>query len=441
MNKTIMPFLLGTILVAAGCSTNSQNKSNAASMSSAFGNGYTIHGGDEATPQPIDGDADGKKRQEDHFFRISTEAIAKDMLKKKRYDDAAKEYWEAAIKNPRACKSLLIEFYSKLKSKKTETTPSEYADRYLGELANAICPKDKARQLVFPCFVLVTPEEKIKKKMQEWWCSRNKDDIECAIEFAQRRVKVKDGLFVRELKTEDGGSIPILSDTEAKSLLGDVRSSEISNGCLCLLDKSSAEEGEIIYANLAKYPYLELCKREFRIMCELCRHLGAASVRFTDLEDCYNEAKKHGVASISVNTPFFGGVGKAEYKETYSQYKSSFASAEAKFNSGKGSNVIKRGRDDYSWALQTRLENREKDFCDLENARKDSHNQITHWEWKYCYEEKGDRSLMAKLKIGCRIFGIPIGSDVSASWEQTEKWERNKKWYLLVTFPESKIVD
>ena len=154
-----------------------------------------------------------------------------------------------------------------------------------------------------------------------------------------------------------------------------------------------------------------------------------------------SKAKKHGVASISVNTPFFGGVGKAEYKETYSQYKSSFASAEAKFNSGKGSNVIKRGRDDYSWALQTRLENREKDFCDLENARKDSHNQITHWEWKYCYEEKGDRSLMAKLKIGCRIFGIPIGSDVSASWEQTEKWERNKKWYLLVTFPESKIVD
>ena len=136
----------------------------------------------------------------------------------------------------------------------------------------------------------------------------------------------------------------------------------------------------------------------------------------------------------------FVGAGNAEYEEAYSRYENFFLATRANFNGGKGADRIRRGREDYSLELNARLDDGHPEFCALEMARK-SQNQITHWAWKYSYEEEGDKSLMAKLKIGCRILGVPIGGLVSASWQETEKWERQKKWYLLASFPKSKVVD
>jgi hypothetical protein len=176
-------------------------------------------------------------------------------------------------------------------------------------------------------------------------------------------------------------------------------------------------------------------------MRELCQKLGAKSVEITDSEKRYKEMIRHGEVDLEIKAQQFGGAGKAEYEETYSHYKDFFATTSAEFNGGKGADRIKRSREEYSPELKARLENKDNDFCDLELLRKNAQNQVTHWAWVYSYKEKGDKNLMARLEAGCKILGVPIGGVVSPSWQKTEKWERQKKWYLIATFPESEIID
>lgn len=428
-------------LLVTGCATDSQKRAGATDVPPASGDGSIVQGRtDKTAPQLPDSGAMGKQRDADRRLYLQTKAVAEDLLRQERYDEAAEEYWKAAVRNPRACKSLLVDFYRSRKSTRTATPPRKYAERYLEQLARAICPESEAKRMEFPCFALVAREETIQSKILELWCSRNEDDIERAIELSQRHIKVKDGLFVRRLDTGNGEFFPLLSEKEARKLNGDVRSAPITGWKICLLDRVSFGTDDVVSAQLADDPYLTLCKREFRLMRELCQHLGAMSIEFTDSVEHYEAAQKQGTAAVNVETPLFVGAGNAEYEEAYSRYESFFLTTRAKFNGGKGADRIKRGREDYSSELNARLDDGHPDFCALEMARK-SQNQLTHWAWKYSYEENGDKSLIAKLKIGCRILGVPIGGLVSASWQETEKWERQKKWYLLATFPKSKVVD
>ena len=440
--KILVKSLFCIALLVAGCVTDSQKRAGPTAAPPALGDGRAVQGtADKATPQLPDSEASRRQRDGDRRLYLQTKAVAEDLLRQGRYDEAAEEYWKAAIRNPRACKSLLVDFYCSRKSTRTETPPSKYAHLYLNQLAKAICPESDARQLEFPCFALVAREETIRDKTIELWCSRDKDDIERAIELSQRGIMIRDGLFVRKLQTGGEESLPLLSEKEAGKLSGDIRSVPISGWKLCLLDCADIGTGTGVSAQLADDPYLVLCKREFRLMRELCQHLGAKSVEITDFEERYEEVGKHGEAELKVETPLFGGAGSAEYEEAYSRYRKFLLATSAKFNGGRGADKIKRGRENYSPGLKARLNEGNPDYCALEIGRKNAQNQVTLWGWEYSYEENGDKSLMARLKIGCKILGVPIGGLVFASWQETEKWERQKKWYLIAAFPESKVVD
>ncbi len=306
-------------------------------------------------------------------------------------------------------------------------------ENWANQQATANGLETQAEQLEFPCFAIVARETTIKAKILELW-RKHKDNM--TKELVQRQIKVKDGLFVRKLNMGNGESFPLLSEKEAKQLYGDVGT--IYGWNLCFMDCVGSGASATVSVQRADNPYLVLCKREFRLMSELCQHLGAKSVVITDSEKRYEEVGKHGEAALKIKTKQFGGAGNADYEETYSQYTKSFAEISAEFNEGKGAAKIKRGHENYTPALKARLDKHVREFCDLEEARMRP-NQITHWAWEYSYEEKGDKNLKARLEIGCRI--LDIGGLASASWQKTEKWERQKKWYLIATFPKSEIVD
>ena len=309
----------------------------------------------------------------------------------------------------------------------------------LVELVKGRCPESPARQLEFPCFALVAPEDTIRKRTIKLWDWGDKDNV--VNDLVLRPIKIKDGLFVRKLNTGDGEFFPVLSVDEAKQLSGNIQPGLISGWNLCLMDSVGSGASATVSLYRADNPYLVLCEREFRLMSELCQKLGAKSVKITDSEKRNEVVGKHGEAGLKINTQQFGGAGNADYEKTSSQTTAFLANTFVEFNGGKGEDKIKRGREDYTPELKARLDKGDPDFCHLERDRKTSHNQTTHWEWKYNYEEKGDKSLMAKLQIGCKILGVDASGVISSSWREKEKWERQKQWYLIATFPKSEIVD
>ena len=374
--------------------------------------------------------------------KVTTEAYAQDLIDRRQFDDAARIYWNSAIRNPVACKGLLVDFYASKLSKRTEDKkPHEYAAEYLQRLADAIYPKEKAEDPGFPRFAFVAEDDAIQSKLnEELWSSRDKEKIERAIRLAGWRLKIAEGVYARKLEVGEGEFFPLISLSDAKKLRGTVRTTPVSGWKLCLLEKPQFGPGAV-HVTLVDDPYLELCKREFRLMKELCRKLGAKSIVCFDEDVSWKHGEQNGEGGIAISK---GGVFDAEanvkYQKTYEDYASFFEKLSCKFNGGKGSAVIRRGLEEYSAELRERLEN-DKQFRSIWNDRMDEKNQATTGNFSYSIEKSGYSSLNASIQAGCRILGIPFGAFVSASWEQSESWEKRKKWGLHAEFPISKVVD
>ena len=372
--------------------------------------------------------------------KVMTEAYAQDLIDRRQFDDAARFYWKSAIRNPVACKGLLVDFYASKSSKKTEDKkPHEYAAEYLQRLADAIYPKEKAVDPGYPRFAFVAEDDAIQSKLnEELWSSRDKEKIERAIRLAGWRLKIAEGVYARKLEVGEGEFFPLISLSDAKKLRGTVRTTPISGWRLCLLEKPQLGD---VHITLVDDPYLELCKREFRLMRELCRQLGAKSIVCFDEDVSWKQGEQNGEGGIAISK---GGVFDAnanlKYQKTYEDYASFFGKLSCTFNGGKGSTVIRRGQEGYSAELRDRLVH-DPQFQSIWNDRMDEKNQATTGDFSYSIEKSGYSSLNASIQAGCRILGIPFGAFVSASWEQSESWERRKKWGLHAEFPISKIVD